>query len=196
MTTEHIEIDCPFCGEKNSVRARFCYRCGHEFSSKNTHDPVNPDADKPKKSVCQMCAISVSSGATFCPRCGAVMRNAEWEIQVSGINANEVQSVSEALLNNMSKKEKSPFVRNPWISGSFYLATAVVLIVLLLVVARSVDLLILPVVIVGAMLTIAIIGAFQLRQDKSLSEKNFLSLMFLTFTQLPFLRKKEDNEKK
>lgn len=71
--------------------------------------------------------------------------------------------------------------RNPWMSGSFYLAAGVMILALLLVVAKVLPLLVLPIVIVGTLLMISTIGAFQLRQDKGLSQKNFLALMTLTF---------------
>lgn len=84
-------------------------------------------------------------------------------------------------------------VRNPWISGSFYLAAVVIIITLFLVSARTVHILALPVIIVAAILAVSIIGAYQLRQDRSLSEENFLRLMLLVFRQLPFLRSKKNN---
>jgi hypothetical protein len=86
-------------------------------------------------------------------------------------------------------------IRNPWISGSFYLATAVVIITLLLVVSRTVHFSVLPVVVVASLLIVSLIGAYQLRQDASLSEENFLSLIKLVFQQVPFLRKHGRNDK-
>jgi hypothetical protein len=54
-----------------------------------------------------------------------------------------------------------------------------------LFVARTIQSITFLVVIIGAFLAIAIVGAFQLRHDRSLSEKNFLSLMALTFKRIP-----------
>ena len=80
---------------------------------------------------------------------------------------------------------------NPWISGSFYLSAIAILITLFLVVGRSVSIVVLPAIIIGSILAVSTIGAFQLRQDNSLSEKGFLSLMGLTLKYLPFMRNRE-----
>ena len=58
---------------------------------------------------------------------------------------------------------------------------------LLLVAANTIPLWILPVIVIGALLALSIIGAFQLRQDERLTQKNFLELMILTFKRLPLL---------
>jgi len=155
------------------------------------------------KIYCRYCQDSFeivgasSKGYINCPRCHATISHyggAKWKIQVVGEDSNEVQSVSEELVKKMSKQQKKSTTNNPWISGSFYLATAVVLVTLFLVGANTVPILVLPIVIVGALLMVSVVGAFQLRQDNALNQKNFLSLMLLTFKQLPFVRNKDKNE--
>jgi len=81
--------------------------------------------------------------------------------------------------------------RSPWIGGSFYLASAVILGALFLVVAKSVPMIVLPIVVVASLLAVSIIGAFQLRHDGELKEKNFITLMGLTFKHLPLIRSRE-----
>lgn len=44
------------------------------------------------------------------------------------------------------------------------------------------------VVIIGALLTIGVVGAFQLRNDDRLSEESFLKLMIESYKRLPVLR--------
>jgi len=78
--------------------------------------------------------------------------------------------------------------RNPWISGSFYLFVAIVVIALLAVVARLLPIYALAIVLVGGILALSIIGAFQLRQDDRLSEENFLKLMALSLRYLPLIK--------
>lgn len=102
----------------------------------------------------------------------------DWVAQASNLLQKEKATMS---------KERPPNIRNPWRSGSFYLVAFVIVIVLLLVAANTIPLLALPVVIIGALLAISIIGAFQLKQDERLSQKNFLELMLLTFKRLPLL---------
>ena len=145
-----------------------------------------------RKVYCSECGAEISSGDRFCPACGATIRRNGWEIKVVGVNHEQVLDVAKSLADDMSKR---PTYRNPWISGSFYLAVMVIVVTLFLVAAKTVHIVVLPTVIIGALLMVSIIGAFQLRQDESLSEKNFLTLMFLTFKQFPFIRKKDSTKK-
>ena len=78
---------------------------------------------------------------------------------------------------------------NPWSSGSFYLLAAVVMMTVLAVISMNVSWYVLPVVIIGGILLITVIGALQLRQDEKLSGDNFLTLMGETFKQLFRLKK-------
>ena len=80
---------------------------------------------------------------------------------------------------------------SPWLSGSFYLITLIIVVILLLVVFQTVGIIGLPIVIIGALLFVSIVGAFQLRQDEALSQKNFLSLMLMVYRQIPFLLKQD-----
>ena len=78
---------------------------------------------------------------------------------------------------------------NPWISGSFYLVAAVVIMAVIAVIIKNIPWYAIPVVIIGGVIFIAVIGALQLRQDKRLSEDSFLTLVRETFKQLPLLKK-------
>ena len=79
-------------------------------------------------------------------------------------------------------------VRSPWRSGSFFLVALVVIMALIAIIAANVHWSILPVVIIGGLLSITIIGAFQLKQDEKLSEVNFLTLVIESLRRLPLLR--------
>ena len=85
---------------------------------------------------------------------------------------------------------------NPWISGLFYLVVVVIVGMLCLFMAKMVNAFTLPIVIIGTLLLVSVVGAFQLRQDSKLSQKNFLSLMLIVFKQVPFLRRKKDRKRK
>ncbi len=85
---------------------------------------------------------------------------------------------------------------NPWVSGLFYLIVFIVVIAALSVVAKMLPVIALLVVLLGGILALSTIGAFQLRQDDKLGQKNFLELMALTFKYLPWLKKgRGDNDK-
>ena len=76
---------------------------------------------------------------------------------------------------------------NPWISGSFYLVAAVAIMTVIAVIIKYVPWYAIPVVIIGGITIIAVIGALQLRQDNRLSEASFLTLVREAFKQLPLL---------
>ena len=78
--------------------------------------------------------------------------------------------------------------RNPWVSGSFYLFAAVVILALLAVISNTIPSYALAVVFIGGLLAIAIVGALQLRNDDTLSEENFVTLMIETFKRMPLLK--------
>lgn len=77
--------------------------------------------------------------------------------------------------------------RSPWVAGSFYLVVAVVVLCVLMVLARVTPVWSIPVVVVGGVLLLTVIGAFQLRQDDRLSERGFLKLMAIALGKLPTL---------
>lgn len=118
------------------------------------------------------------------------MRGRGWEVEVSGEKAEEVETVARSLAGDMSKRGHSMRQSAPWISGSFYLAALLIVATVFLVIARSVPALVLPVVILGSILAVSIVGAFQLRQDERLSQRNFLDLMLMVFRQVPLLSKR------
>jgi hypothetical protein len=84
--------------------------------------------------------------------------------------------------------------RNPWITGSFYLAGMVIVGALFLVMAHVVNILVLPLIIIASILAVSTLGALQLRHDAKLGEKSFLQLMSLTFRFLPLLGKRANNK--
>ncbi|HXM51432.1 MAG TPA: hypothetical protein VN956_26550 [Pyrinomonadaceae bacterium] len=90
-------------------------------------------------------------------------------------------------------KEKNP--RTPWATGTFYLACIVVVGVLFLVIARTVSPIVLPIVLLASLLAVSIVGALQLRNDKRLSEKNFIELMSVAMKSLPLLGRDSSRDK-
>ena len=66
---------------------------------------------------------------------------------------------------------------NPWISGSFYLVAAVVMMTVIAVISMNVSWYVLPVVIIGGILFIVLIGALQLMLSGKLTQDNFVALI-------------------
>jgi internalin A len=86
-------------------------------------------------------------------------------------------------------QEKTMKVRsnNPWVSGSFYLLVVIVVFAVLLAVGRLLSPWWLPVLIVGGLLLVTVVGAFQLKNDDKLADASFLKLLQLAFKQLPLI---------
>ncbi len=85
------------------------------------------------------------------------------------------------------KSSNKPTIKSAWANGSFYLFTFVVVVAGIGILARSISPYVLPIVLVAGIIFVPIIGALQLRQDRRLSEKSFLSLMTLVIKQLPMI---------
>jgi hypothetical protein len=158
-------------------------------------------ASKNKTAYCVCGAVfhvECDKQAQRCPDPTCYMRliirsRKEIEIEVSGTDAKEVEKVSSSILTHTKSDHLlKPYQRSPWSSGLFYLFAAVILLAAVLVVARIVPIIILPIALVFAALSLSIIGALQLRQDNQLSEKGFLILMLQRLKSLPLLRQKEN----
>lgn len=101
-----------------------------------------------------------------------------------------VENYYESTGEDMKPERKNyPSLKSPWVSGSFYLLAAVVLIALLAAVAKAVSYWVLPIIIIGGLLLIIVVSALQLRQDERLSEENFITLIKLSLQQMPLLGK-------
>ena len=132
-----------------------------------------------------------------CASCGSVIlvdRKGREEIHVWGHRAEEVQAVSTRLAADAARRRKDVTqrreearLRSPWFSGLFYLTAAVVIVALLLVVSRMAPWWAFPVVVVGAVLLLSVVGAFQMRQDDRLSERGFVRLMGDVLRRLPLV---------
>lgn len=94
-----------------------------------------------------------------------------------------------------SNDDNGKAAKNPWLSGTFYVFAAVVILASLGTAARILDYWLLVTIIVGGLIFVTVIGALQLRQDDRLSEKSFLKLLVLSFRQLPLLGKFAKGEK-
>jgi Flp pilus assembly protein TadB len=135
-------------------------------------------------------------GGSQCAACHASSTSGDTSIHVYGSDAAEVEKVTRGLMEDEARRRSEAAqadrraaagLRNPWISGSFYLLALVVVIVALLVVSEVATPWVLPVVVIGAVLAVTIVGGLQLRQDDRLGEKSFLELMRLTLARLPLI---------
>ena len=87
---------------------------------------------------------------------------------------------------------------NPWQSGSFYLVSYMVVIATILISVIVLDkygiswttAAVIPILLIAALLTIGIIGANQLKNDKLLSGQKYVKLMIESYKRLPLLRGK------
>jgi hypothetical protein len=104
-------------------------------------------------------------------------------------NLTDTRNISERLKDFIGRSNKRMIQKNnPWNSGSFYLFVAVVVISGLAVLSNMVDWIIFPLILIGGILLIGIIGAFQLKNDDKLKDESFLNLIKETYQRLPLLR--------
>jgi TRAP-type uncharacterized transport system fused permease subunit len=121
------------------------------------------------------------------PGCSVtVVMSRGMQIHVEG-SAEEVSAVARKLTEDAAARQQAARLRSPWFSGLFYLAVLVVIVALLLAVGRVLAAWALPLVIVGAVLLVSVVGALQMRQDDRLSERGFLRLMADVVRRLPLL---------
>ena len=95
----------------------------------------------------------------------------------------------------------TPQRNNPWISGSFYLVTYVVAVATILIAIIVLNKYgiswttgaVIPIVLIGGLLCIGVIGANQLKNDERLSDESYVRLMIESYKRLPLLRGKGDS---
>jgi hypothetical protein len=79
------------------------------------------------------------------------------------------------------------FVKSSWANGLFYLFAFLAIIGALGWIASMVDFTTLALIVIAGIVAVPVLGALQLRMDKRLSEKSFLSLMKMSIAQLPII---------
>lgn len=112
--------------------------------------------------------------------------------QTAGIfTANIYGSGNTVLVHNPESENpiKPIFIKahSPWISGSFYLFTAITVLVAIAVIGKMLPGYTLLFVIIVGVPVIAIIGALQLRNDNRLKDKSFIKLIMEVFKYIPHL---------
>lgn len=83
-----------------------------------------------------------------------------------------------------SAQKAKPDLSNPWLSGSFYLFAVVVLLLVLAAINVYMSWYTLIPILIACVLMIVVIGVLQLRNDKNLSEANFVRLIVEAFKRL------------
>lgn len=105
------------------------------------------------------------------------------------VKASAAEVVNSPSLESVSSHHSIQQKSNPWISGSFYVLAFVVVMTVLAVISSSLPWYSVGIVFIGGLLAFSIISALQLRDDKNLSEENFIKLMLEALKQLPSLLK-------
>lgn len=141
--------------------------------------------------------VPLSQGSTItCPNCAAEIVVDGTRIAVTGNDAKEVRDVAEALAKQEAehkaerdrvaaeRRRAARALAGPWTSGLFYLLAAAVVVGLVLAIAAVVPLWAVPIIVLGAVVILAVVGAMQLRHDDKLSEKGFIALMKLALSEV------------
>lgn len=111
------------------------------------------------------------------------------------VNLLDIANLAERLKDFIGRKGNRMKTNNPWISGSFYLVLSIIIISGLGVLSNLVVWYLLPIILIGGILIISIVGILQLRNDNRLSDKSFVSLIKETFKRLPLLNQIRNSQK-
>lgn len=147
------------------------------MSTKKTSNKKTPKTDdKPKGGV------SISSGRDT---------NVKGDVVIGTKNVENnfpAQDVKGKGQEKTPTHSNNPPVQSAWANGLFYLFIFVVVAGTVGLLAGRLNPTQLGLAILAGILAVPLIGAFQLRMDKRLSEKNFYELVKLTVSQLPLIR--------
>lgn len=110
------------------------------------------------------------------------------------VRLQDMSNIADRLNDFIGKTSINMKKNNPWISGSFYLVSAIVLLSLLAGIVNVIPLWTFPIIILGGLIILVIIGLLQLKNDDRISDKSFTSLIKETFKQLPLLNKTKNEE--
>jgi hypothetical protein len=116
-----------------------------------------------------------------------IVENIYADTRDMAVNLLDVSNMAERLKDFIGKTNPNVVKNNPWISGSFYLTLIVVIIAGLAVISQLVNWKILPIIIIGGLLLIVVVGLFQLRNDGRITDKSFVSLLKEVFKLLPLV---------
>lgn len=83
---------------------------------------------------------------------------------------------------------------NKLISSLFYIAIFILVFSMIFIASKVLDPVLIPIIILGTAILYSIIGAFILMTSKAITEDNFLTLMKLSFSNIPYLFGKKSSK--
>lgn len=107
------------------------------------------------------------------------------------VNLLDTSNIADRLKDYVGKQNLTMKKNNPWISGSFYLTLAIVVITGLATLSNMVHWTLFPIIIIGGVLLTGMVGLLQLKNDDKITDKSFVSLMVETYKRLPLIRRKK-----
>jgi len=115
---------------------------------------------------------------------GDITEGNKTELNVSTPRSNEIKNPQGTL----PPPPNSVVVQSAWANGLFYLFAFVLVVGVIAWLSGNLDSAKLGLVILTGIFAVILIGTFQLRMDKRLSEKTFVELIKLTVSQLPIIK--------
>lgn len=135
-------------------------------------------------------AIPAADQADFLQTFWATCEKVREDMDHIGSDLNKNETVARAQLGGLdalltdSGRANMVLRESPWFSGSFYLVAFIVILVAIGALQNFVSGWAFPLALVGSILGLCVVGAFQLRNDERLSERSFLILMRLSLGRL------------
>jgi hypothetical protein len=137
-----------------SILRRYCPKCGYQ---------IDPNEDR------------------FCLSCGERIIQPDEEPALSDKDFKDIPIIEKSPVEQLREKNGTVKRKDPWLSGSYYLVIIALLLTLFLSLTNIINSLFLPLVLIITLLGISLLGAFQMRFDKTYKATNFLKLIFLAF---------------
>ncbi len=133
---------------------KYCSKCGYR---------INPEEDR------------------FCPCCGKKIIRQEEEAPLSEEDVKDIPIIEKSPIEEIKGKKDKPKIKEPWLTGSYYIGVIALVITLFLIAGKIVKIILLPFVIIIILIGISLFGSFQMRFDKTYKELSLFKLIFLSF---------------
>lgn len=131
----------------------------------------------------------------FCHCCGQPIVKPE-EAPLSEEDVKDIPLIEPSPVDKLKRNNNQTKNKDVWISGSYYFVVGSILLTLILVEVKMVNAVFLPLVLIISLLGTSLIGASQMRHDKTNNGRRFYKLMLLSLKKFLSKRCEVDKPKK
>ncbi len=129
----------------------------------------------------------------FCLSCGERIIQPDEEPSLSDKDVKDIPIIEKSPVELLKEKNGSIKTKDPWLSGSYYIVIIALLLTIFLALTNIINSLFLPLILLITLFGISLLGAFQMKLDKTYQRISFLKLLILAF--MKFLSGRSDTAK-